>query len=111
MSDTDYRREVAATILEQLGGAGFIRMTGARQFVVTEGGLKFRIPGNMTRGRINGVEVTLDPDDTYTVTFCVIRKFKVCSQIIREGIFCDCLPILFRDETGLETRMPKIINL
>ena len=59
-----------------------------------------------TRNRINYVRITLEPDDVYTVEFCVIRKLTSRRVSLWEGVYCDNLCDLFREQTGLETRMP-----
>lgn len=100
---------IANTILQQLGGRRFSIMTGAKNFCGTANSLSFRIPGTLTRNRINAVRITLDPSDTYTVVFMVIRAMKMKEIATHEDVYCDCLCELFRDVTGLETRMPNII--
>jgi len=99
---------IATTILDQLGGRKFIAMTGARDFVAWTNGLTFRVPGTMTRKRINAVRITLEPSDTYTVVFFAIRGVTVKEVSKHEDIYADMLGELFRDVTGLETRMPVV---
>lgn len=102
---------VAETILAQLGGKKFIMMTGARNFVGSEDSLSFRLPGTMTRNRINHVRITLDPSDTYSLTFSAIRKMKAKIVSEHSEVYSDNLCELFRDITGLETRMPRIVGI
>lgn len=85
-------QKIAKTILDQLGGRSFIRMTGAKNLMTTENGICFRIP----YPKVNAVRITLDDDDTY----------KEVST--HEGIYNTDLAPLFRDVTGLETRMPTV---
>ena len=99
----------ANTIIQQLGGNSFCRMTGAKQFVVLASGVSFRIPATMTKNRINAVQITLTPEDDYTVNFYAIHGTKIKQVSSHEGIYCDQLAELFRDETGLETRMPRFV--
>ncbi len=101
--------EIAKTILEQLGGRKFAFMCGVKNATAIERGLSFRIPGTMTRNRINYVKITLEPDDVYTVEFCVIRKLTCRRVSLWEGVYCDDLAPLFREHTGLETRMPTVV--
>lgn len=104
MSSTN--SEIAKTILEQLGGRAFAYMCGVKNLTAIERGLSFRIPGTLTRNRINYVKITLEPDDTYTVEFCVIRKLA-CRRVSHwEGVYCDDLAPLFNEQTGLATRFP-----
>ena len=100
---------IAKTILSQLGGQGFIVMTGARNLIAHPDGLSFRLPGTLTRNRINHVRITLDPCDTYTVTFSVIRGNTVKEIAKHDDIYNDMLTELFRYVTGLETRMPRVV--
>jgi hypothetical protein len=100
---------IANTILQQLGGRRFSMMTGARGFVASSDSLSFRVPGTMTRNRINYVKITLTPSDTYTVIFMVIRGTTIKEASRHEDVYCDSLCELFRNVTGLETRMPRII--
>jgi hypothetical protein len=60
-------QEIAQTILQQLGGHHFTVMTGAKNFVAIDNGLRFQIGRNATRA--NCVKVILDWDDTYTMQF------------------------------------------
>lgn len=95
---------IAKTILEQLGGNRFARFTGARNFVGSERGLSFKVPGTMTHCGINYVKIELTPMDTYAVSFCKARKLDV--RTIREfaDVHCDQLEGLFVRITGLVTR-------
>jgi hypothetical protein len=58
---------VARTILDQLGGARFVAMTGAREFVGSADSLTFKIGVNPKR--VSQVRVTLTPAHLYSVTF------------------------------------------
>lgn len=104
---------IAQTILDQLGGNQFRMMTGANSFVVTYQGLSVRFPG--AKDGINGLTVTLSDDDTYVMDFTRERKSKGVAKVTivkhLEGIYCDMLQEIFRDTTGLETRMPRIIGV
>lgn len=57
---------IAKTIIEQMGGAGKIRaMVGVKTFIASEDGVSFHFKGSR---KMNYVEITLDPSDTYTMT-------------------------------------------
>lgn len=60
-------KQIANTILQQLGGRQFIMMTGANNLVAIENGLRFRIGRNGTR--TNVVKIVLKGDDTYRMQF------------------------------------------
>jgi hypothetical protein len=98
---------VAETILEQLGGRKFVAMTGARNFIGCATYLAFKLPGagGFTKSGINYVKVTLDPDDTYTMTFQRIytaKGFPRTKDIAQHhGVYCDMLQEVFTRETGL----------
>lgn len=97
--------QVAKTILAQLGGNRFIAMTGAKDFVGAETGLTFKLP-RVTNG-ISHVNITLDCDDTYCVTFDKWNNRKLEMTIVSRhvGIYCDMLQDLFTKETGLYTKL------
>jgi hypothetical protein len=98
--------QVAETILKQLGGNRFIAMTGVKNLISSKNSLSFKIPRNLTRA--NRVEITLTPDDLYTVSFFFISMNS--SGDIRkddiktfEGVYFDQLPEIFTEVTGILT--------
>lgn len=103
--------QVAQTILEQLGGRKFIAMTGARNFVGGESSLAFRLPGGggFCKKGINVVQITLTPDDTYTMTFQRRNHVKgvlTWTDIAQHhGVYFDMLQSMFTSETGLATQL------
>ena len=60
-------QEIAKIILQQLGGRQFAIMTGAKQFVAIDNGVRFRIGKNKTRANL--VKIVLRGDDTYNMEF------------------------------------------
>ena len=60
-------QEIAKIILQQLGGRQFAMMTGAKQFVAIDNGVRFRIGKNKTRANL--VKIVLRGDDTYNMEF------------------------------------------
>jgi len=110
--DHNTRMSVANEILAQLGGSRFARMTGAKNFTAhPDGSLSFKIPGTLTRDRVNWVLVTLNEWDTYDLTFQRFRggrnpSIKTIHE--RHNVYCDELQSTFRDVTGLEVIMPTI---
>jgi hypothetical protein len=99
--------QVAKTILEQLGGNKFIAMTGAKNFIGSEDGLSFKLPGGggFCKNGINYVKIVLDPSDTYTMTFLRIRGTKVHDVAQHHGVYADMLQSMFTSETGLEVSL------
>ena len=69
-------QEIAQTILTQLGGHKFAVMTGAKNFVAIDNGIRFSIGKNGSRANL--VKVVLDWDDTYTMSF--IRQGKLANE-------------------------------
>lgn len=101
--------------LQQLGGARFRAMTGAKDFAALTDGrtLRFRLPGKsgfVSQG-INHVEIRLDESDTYTIKFYRVKRkagdlMPTITEIEkREDIYCDVLQEVFTRVTGLATRL------
>ena len=110
-------KEIAATILAQLGGRRFIAFTGAKDFYSIDNGLRFTIGRNASKA--NRVEIKLNGGDLYDVEFfkfspahlkvdhkkgtaewvdekrVTVRTFDDC--------FFDMLQPLFTEVTGLYT--------
>lgn len=98
-------KQIAETILAQLGGRRFMVMTGAKNFSFSKGGtLSFSLPGNpgFVKNKARYVRVVLEPTDYYTVEF-LNRKGTQISR--HEGICCETLAKVFSSETGLRTAM------
>lgn len=101
--------EVAAEILNQLGGRRFLAMTGANSFVygTTEKGnvyIIFRYPGSR---KSNSCSIELTADDLYKVKFGKVTPAMTNSKIIAEldGVYNDQLQELFTEYTGLYTHL------
>ncbi len=97
--------DVAAIILQQLGGSHFISMTGARHFVADGETLKFKLPSNLAKLGINAVTVRLNGNDLYDLSFGRVRGMK--QELIAEygDVYCDNLREIFTSETGLDTAL------
>lgn len=93
-------KEIAITILKQLGGNKFIAMTGSNNFVSTPNGLNFQVRKNTKR--IKYVQVILTPMDTYTMKF-FNSKLDLISEY--EDVYCDMLQSIFTNETGYYTSL------
>lgn len=70
------RNERSSTILTQLGGNRFVKMTGARDLVALEDGLQFRLPARFARDSINRVCIKLNAGDLYDVEFGKVGRKK-----------------------------------
>jgi uncharacterized protein YabE (DUF348 family) len=100
---TDNRHmEVAETILAQLGGNRFLRMTGTRQLVAIENGLRMALAENKIGA--NKLDVVLDASDTYSLRFMAVRGTKATTVKLSEGVYAEELEAAFTHVTGLYTR-------
>jgi len=99
--------QVANTILEQLGGRRFQVMTGAKNFVGSESGLSFRLPGagGFTKHGINVVSIELTPADTYVMLFSRLRAGVLTVLAEHHDVYFDSLQEIFTRETGLVTHL------
>lgn len=103
--DQERNLEIATTILNQLGYHRFLIMTGARNLAAIPNGLRFSIPGSMTRKRINLVEIVLTPADLYRVTFLRSWKSGLKEVASFDDVFWEDLEAVFSRTTGLATRL------
>lgn len=106
---------VAQIILEQLGGNKFIVMTGAKNLIGDENSLKMDLPRN--KSKANRLKITLDADDTYTMTFTKYKaggmnrrtfEFEEPSEKIIytcSGLFFDQLQEIFTQITLMYTHL------
>ena len=93
--------KVVNTILSQLGGQGKLQaMLGAFYFVADgcELTFKYKMKGKMG----NCIQVSLSPDDTYTMKFWQIRGSK--ANLLKElsGLMAEQLRSSFTMNTGLD---------
>ena len=110
------RKQIADTILHQLGGKRFVIMTGAKDIAYgANGELQFKIP---TR-KVNYVKISLDKGtDTYTMTFFkTLSTNEICKRIQAKRtdlidtvktvdmVYCDMLQDVFTSNTGLYTSL------
>lgn len=108
---------IANTILQQLGGTRFVAMTGAKNFVALENGIKFNVGRNASKA--NTVKITLNGLDLYDIEFIKFTPFKIsvnhktCTVTTREektevietynDYYAEILQELFTRVTGLYT--------
>lgn len=95
-------KQVAETILAQLGGRRFLAMTGAKNLMSDGPALRFNLPSNFATGGINFVKVTLTAADDYTIEFGKIRGMKYKVITTKDGVYCDNLRAVFTAVTGLD---------
>lgn len=106
---------VANTILQQLGGNKFIVMTGSKNFLSDGNTLRMHLAKNMSKA--NRLEITLDPDDTYTMRFYKytagrlntktfsFTEDKITEVYTIDGIYFDMLQEIFTNVTGMYTHL------
>ena len=95
---------VANEIYRQLGGNRFRVMTGAKNMVSTENGIRMRIGRNKTNA--NYMEVVLNSMDLYDTTFAkVTRMGEMKSVRTYDNVYNDMLVSLFESHTGMYTSL------
>lgn len=96
---------VAATILNQLGGNKFKAMTGSFDIFSDESALVMKLRKNKSKAKYLRIELNMN--DTYTMIFRTEHKptysFPVIEKI--EGVYADMLRTIFTKVTGLETSL------
>lgn len=111
---TEQRQQVAATILQQLGGNKFCAMTGAKNLVATEHGLLLQLPARFAKHGITLVSIDLDATDTYRVSFQRIKRTRVAPGVTFSepvevkkvvGAYAEDLQRVFTEATGLDTHL------
>lgn len=100
-STTTRNGEVAATILDQLGGKRFQLMTGAKNLMAITSGLSMRL----SLGKYRAVHVVLDPSDTYTIKCFTGRGTNWNLAHTEEGVYAEVLQQTFTRLTGLATHL------
>ena len=94
-------KNIAIEILKQLGGNKFIAMTGAKNFTCDNNSMGFRLPGTMTRNRINFIKITLNCMDTYDIVYKSIWGSKIKEIDSFDGVYNDMLQDVISSRTGL----------
>lgn len=115
--DREEALQVAQTIVAQMGGAGALKMmVGATGFtfdVKDDGDVALTFAFKMCR-KANRCEVTLNCGlDTYTMRLYRVARKAGAAATIKvayqgEDLYFDQLQEVFRRETGLELRVPRI---
>lgn len=100
-------KEIAETILSQIGGRRFITMTGAKNFVAINSGLQFDLPKtpHYVRDGISRLHIVLTPMDEYKITAYKIRGMSVKEISVTDGVHAPELAEVFTSLTGLDTHL------
>jgi hypothetical protein len=108
-------KEIATTILGQLGGNKFVTMTGSRDFLAIKNGLRMSLVRNISGA--NRLEITLNFLDTYDLRFYkyspgrlnkktfAYTDDKVTEIAALNEIYCDQLQDIFTSITELYTHL------
>lgn len=96
---------ISETIFKQLGGNGFIAMTGATYLVASERGLSMRLPQRSTKNRCTHVTIKLNARDLYDVEYFKMVKFEMIQIQKFEDISVSDLRNNFTQTTGLFTSL------
>lgn len=110
MLDTETRKQIASTILQQLGGYRFIAMTGAKNLVCLEnGGLGMRLP----IGNWHACRITLNANDAYDLIFerLNFQRHVVSKTQAITNVYVDQLREVFERETGLRISLGTLGRL
>ena len=95
---------VANEIYRQLGGNRFRVMTGAKNMVSTENGIRMRIGRNKTNA--NYMEVVLNSMDLYDITFAKVTRMGEMKSVKEySDVYNDMLVSLFESHTGMYTSL------
>jgi hypothetical protein len=98
-------KQIAQTILEQLGGRRFLVMTGAKDLLAGENYLSMRLPASLTKGRVNKIRILLADNDTYTLETYkfTTRDLASASTPVRQesDVYVESLRETFTAMTGL----------
>jgi hypothetical protein len=86
---------IAKTILQQLGGDRFIRMTGAKHFTADDQSLTFKLASSRI-GKY--IKITLNGTDLYDIDFITGKGYKV--NTIKD-VFAENLTAILEQSTGL----------
>ncbi len=95
---------VAATILQQLGGNKFLVMTGANNLTSDESALCMQLRRNKAKAKFLRIE--LNANDTYNMIFrktCKNYTFPIVAEY--KDVYADQLQKLFTEVTGYYTSL------
>lgn len=109
--------EIANTIYQQLGGGRFVVMTGTKDMIAINNGLKMSLARNGSKA--NRLEITLNGADLYDMKFYhytpwrfstrggQFREYPEKTTVVKEYKNCyfDQLQELFTNVTGMYTRL------
>jgi len=98
---TNSGKQIAEAILEQLGGARFTQLTGAKHLTYGDDYLRFRLPRGFAKNKATAVRIKLVGDEHYELTFYKVRGTNV-TTISEHTPIPENLREIFTHDTGLE---------
>ena len=104
---TARNKEIAETILIQLGGRKFMAMTGAKDLSFGPNGLQMRLPRNGSKA--NFLVISLNVMDLYNLSF-ESRKFSKGDFVLKvtksyTDVYAEDLQRFFTEATGMYTSL------
>ncbi|MCB0374898.1 MAG: hypothetical protein KDD04_03170 [Sinomicrobium sp.] len=109
MTTKEEQKQIAVTILAQLGGRRFMAMTGSKNMLYDANWLRMDLAKN--KSGANQLRITLQDNDTYKMEFyrfTLNRKtfdYKITEKANFEGIYADQLQSIFTEVTGMYTSL------
>lgn len=118
---SEYSREIANTILGQLGGRKFMGLVLVENLTYGGGTEKERdcwitfAIGSNSKGMTH-VKISLDSNDTYTMTFSTADLLAPpdnpvnpdTTTIVFDDVYCDMLQDLFEENTGFDLSPARV---
>lgn len=98
-------KEIAMTIINQMGGPKFVAMTGSKNFIYNHNSVTMELTRNKGRAKFLNIELTVM--DTYKMTFSRFDSKTFDRVILKEyeNVYNDGLAEIFESFTGLRTRL------
>ena len=98
------KMQIAKTIMDQIGKKALF-MIGAKNFVATDSGLRFRVGRNGLNVNVIDVQYNRGPDD-YTLDFLAVRGTSAKSKKKIEHVYADQLTELIGETLRVAVKMP-----
>lgn len=106
---SQYAREIASTIYNQLGGNQFAAMTGTKNFVYGENELGTYLQMKLSHNKNGFTHLIVqykEALDEYSMEFCKVDRYGAKSGVhIITDVHAEDLVPFFEDETGLYTKL------
>jgi hypothetical protein len=88
-------------LLDTLGIGRFVYLSGAREFVLKEGSVSFKLPSNFAKKGINEITIQLIADALYDVSFSRVRKLARIEVFIDREVSSENVREVLAQRTGL----------